>query len=430
MNLVKIATLASLFTTSLASALPLIPAKPDPESKPMEHLQFVDVLGGKDERFNIPDESGYFTDVGGLLTMKFSRHMSTCTGYLVGAEWILAASHCVYDLKTGEAAREVVFDPALVSPHDFKRPREYASEFWILKDTIELVQSGDALTSKGPTKEYIEKDFALIRIPPLKGRKPLSGYPLHLKVADDRYSTVHMQTAGYPSDKDRGTYWFTSCVGSRDSRYDIIVADCDAVPGQSGSAAVEIWHPEDLRKAEEEGRLNGPVPNKPILIGVISAVSARATYIAALTPDLIEEIHGLIGKTSHRHDSFKKFQLKRNLKHRFFVQNHCAREIPVFVQSQVSENGNATRKLFSMNIPAHSSRFFMDTTFDQVQIFLQPADLKKTSVYRAHEKSWKDPVPLGSAEKIYVEAQREYINGYRFKLGQIWTDSKLILCEE
>jgi V8-like Glu-specific endopeptidase len=409
-----------LFASNSSHAFPpMAPLKVNGNLNAQPYLQLVNVLGEED-RFNIPNESGYFTDMGGLLTMKFSEGSFTCTGYLIGYEWVLTASHCVYNIKTGEAAQEITFDLAQVERHDFLHPREYGSKFWILKDLIGIVKSGQSEDRHGPTQEYMEKDFAVIHIPKLEGRRRILGNPLPMQVVRSPEKTIYMQTAGYPSDKDSGTFWFTNCTGEKDPIYQLLNTQCDAVPGQSGSAVVQIWSPDELKG------IDYPVPNKPALIGVISSVSRKATYVSELSQSLIDEIKGLIGKTNHSFTSFKEFKVKKNLENRMFVNNNCKRDISVFIQRPIKENGKKKTILDGFTIPAGKKSFLVSSTFASAQVVLQPDDIKKVKLYRQTD-SWDDPVPLGPLKKILVQKHNQNFSGYDYELGKIWTDSKLIL---
>ncbi|WP_269385647.1 trypsin-like serine peptidase [Hoeflea alexandrii] len=408
-----------LIPISASLPWPVTDQKTQMDNSPNPYLHLANVLG-KDDRRNIPNEWGYFTDMGGLLTLKFGESERRCTGYLIGREWILTAAHCVYDPEKGEAAQEVTFDLALTDTGNFLHPREYASEFWVLKDMVELVQSGLSIDSLGPTKEYQEKDLAVVHIPKLDGRRRILGNPLPMKTVRDPHKTVYMQTAGYPTDKKQGSYWFTECTGEMSSRYNVLNTQCDALPGQSGSAVVQIWSPDDLKG------IDYPVPYKPELIGVISSVSSSDTYVALLTQELIDEIKGLIGKSNHSFNSFEKFRLKRNVENRLFVNNRCTREITVFFQVPVQENGKIRRIITRFDVPAEENFFLLSSEFASSHVLLQPKEINHVKLYRQTD-DWDRPVQIEHLKKIYVEEFQKNYDGYDYELGNIWTDSKLIL---
>lgn len=402
----------SLAFTNLADRSPI-----DVESNRLVHQ--VDVLDGED-RFQLRSGVDYFTGSGGLLTMTFGNSESNCTGFLVGKQWILTSAHCVYDLETAQPAREIVFDPVKNQRHDFTFPREYASEFYILKDALELIRTGRALNGRAPTPRFMEKDLAVIRIPTLAGRKPVPVNPLRMATARDPGKRVYMQSAGYPSDKEEGTYWFVNCNGLLNETYDLYETKCDAVPGQSGSAVVQIWSPEELEGSKY------PVPNEPVMIGVISAVSPEITLVTALTQPLIDEIHGLIGKTDAAHPSFERVPLKRGFENRLFVHNTCSRDVTIFAQAPERIDGEVVKKLRGWDIPAGKRAQLLRSTFSHGEIIKQPEDANRVTLSRQVGPFGK-PEPLGPVKSVWLEEKRTRIAGYPYLLGEIWTDSRLVI---
>jgi hypothetical protein len=379
----------------------------------------VDVIGDED-RFQIPQEMSYFTDAGGLLSMKIGDGESRCTGYLIAEEWLLTSAHCVIRLTSGERARAIVFDPGLVDPRDFTHPREYATEFWVLRDAADMIDRGAALGRYGPTAAFMEKDIAVIYIPTMKGRKPIPRYPVHLQTPDSPEKRVYMQTAGYPSDKDTGSYWFARCDGMLMSGFDIFETVCDAVPGQSGSVVVQIWSPEDL--ADEEY----PVPYKPVVVGVISAVSQNTTLVTAMTQPLIDEIHGLIGKTDAPYPSFARYKVKRDPEHRVFVNNTCDRPVSIFAQTDEKTSDGSVKKIRGWNLDPGQRGQILTSRFVGGQIIPLPADVDRLKLSRS-VYAWRDQKELGPLKKIWVPEKEDHFLGYDFEFGQAWTDSRLVI---
>lgn len=292
-----------------------------PQGKPAYTVHKVDIIGEDDRTEVVELFSEYPWKVGRLLTVFHNTgKLGSCSGSIIGNEYILTSAHCLIDQETGNLAKHITFDPGAFNGEiDFDN-REVATEFWILSEEIaRFIQQKKESRKRGI--EDSGTDLALVRFPARKNKESVGSRQgvLNFSFLPNEFQyPSFIYTLGYPGDKKENTLWETVCEVDK-IRSGIFPTDCDAIKGQSGSPVFEFG------SFKEHG---APV------IGVLSAVSSRLTVITPLTKEIVTQLSAIMRRPDQASPLFTKFKAERPT-HGFHIKNECSQNINVAVAYRV-----------------------------------------------------------------------------------------------
>lgn len=311
----RIIAFAALFASPLfAGALPHLPKSlPLPKAEPRYKVHKVDILGEDDREEVTEFYSEYPWKVGRLLiTFHNSGAVSSCTGSIIGEEYILTSAHCLINEDTGDLAKNILFDPGAHGGKTDNESREVANEYWILSEELTRF-SRQKQEGRARKLEDSKTDLALIRFPRRSGKKAIGvrqGVLNFSALPESFYFPSYVYTLGYPGDKKENTLWEQVCEVDR-VRSQVFPTTCDAIKGQSGSPVFEFG------SFKERG--------SPI-IGVLSATTSQMTAVTPLSKDLISDLKTIMNNPTKAVSSFTKFIAEKPT-HGFSIENGCAKDI-------------------------------------------------------------------------------------------------------
>ncbi len=187
------------------------------------------VLGGDNrtqitDSLNVPDAV-----IGWFWNKDKDGNWHSCTATLIGAQTVLTAAHCVYDLASHSFGTAAQFIPGVT---DGKTP-----PFGVFDVSAATVLNGFIDNYDGHNYgSSMPWDVAVVQLQQDAGHA-ISKDGVWLGFEVDDASDFHATMVGYPADKPNGTMWQVSCdIPAANFGDTAFKHDCDSAPGSSGSA--------------------------------------------------------------------------------------------------------------------------------------------------------------------------------------------------